>query len=356
MHPPRLAVLALLVLPALPASPVAQSDARPAVAAPIVSGLIVPNVPDVMIKTRRTSDRRAGMTMTETLHLKGGRQRREERLEAAPMNGLTNWASNGPPYTRITQCDERRTLILNQDAKTYAYDPIVDPAEFMARVRAQTAGDKQAPAQQAPTQQTSTPQTPSERTPPPQATARPTVTVTVDAVDTGERKQVGPLVARHVITTRTIDHGAGNVNIERQDGWYVDVPEPNCTTSEANAAYAMLVPTMTMLPHVKVNERGKVPRGYPIEETFQVTGRYATVGRTELIEVSGAPLDPALFTFPADFRPALPHPYGGYDLSRPDTILNRVQAFREVVADWTNYILRYGFQGILPGTTPPARY
>jgi hypothetical protein len=337
-RPSAFSPLVLFVLHAIAVPLVAQRDAQPR--------LVVPDAADVMIKTRHSSDRRVGFTTTETLYLKGARQRREERFEPVPLNGSSHWAFSGHALARISQCDQRRMLILNQDVKTYAYEPIADPAEWLARVRAKTNGNPQTPPQQALQKQA----------PPPPAAIRPTVTVTIDAVDTGERKPVGSYVARHVITTRTIDHGRGHVDIERQDGWYIDVPASNCLAGAA--ASAMLVPSdsMSMLPHVKFNVKGTAPRGYPVEETSHFGGRYPNVSRIELLEVSDGPLDPAVFDVPADYRPALPHPYGGYDLSKPDTFLNRAQAFRQVVADWTNYILRYGLQGILPGTTPPARY
>jgi hypothetical protein len=49
-------------------------------------------------------------------------------------------------------------------------------------------------------------------------------------------------------------------------------------------------------------------------------------------------------------------PDGSYDLSRPDTLMNRVDSYRELAAAWADYLLRNGLRGILPGTQPPARY
>jgi hypothetical protein len=75
-----------------------------------------------------------------------------------------------------------------------------------------------------------------------------------------------------------------------------------------------------------------------------------------LMAQSAAPLDDALFTPPPDYRAALQRPDGIYDLSKPDTLMNRVESYRELAAAWADYLLRNGLRGILPGTQAPARY
>jgi len=49
---------------------------------------------------------------------------------------------------------------------------------------------------------------------------------------------------------------------------------------------------------------------------------------------SSATLDPALFDLPSDYRPALPQLHGGYDLTRPDTLVNRVQSYWDELTRW----------------------
>ena len=68
--------------------------------------------------------------------------------------------------------------------------------------------------------------------------------------------------------------------------------------------------------------------GYAIEETtrFTQTGR-RDVERIELIELSEQPLDSSLFDIPRDYRPALPLFRGAYDMTKPDTLANRLQAY-----------------------------
>jgi hypothetical protein len=259
---------------------------------------VVPDVADVTIKTRRTNDRSPGVVITETLELKGARQRRDELVQSP--RGLASRV-----YGRITQCDQRQMLLLNHEAKTYAYEPLYVP------VPSSQAASSHAMA------------------------LGPTITMTVDAVDTGERKRFGRYVARHVITTRTVERGSGDVTVGRLDGWYIDVPEPNCQTAERTAA---LIATGT--PNVVVKRKGDARRGYPIEETYRFSGQHPIAGKTELIELSEAPLDDARFTVPAGYRMAMPSPFGGFDLSKPDTIGNRLQSYREVMAAWVDYFRR----------------
>jgi hypothetical protein len=52
--------------------------------------------------------------------------------------------------------------------------------------------------------------------------------------------------------------------------------------------------------------------------------------KTELLESSTAPLDPALFELPGGYQPAL-HTAWGYDFSRTDTMTNRAQYYWERV-------------------------
>ncbi|HYS70740.1 MAG TPA: hypothetical protein VEM14_10905 [Gemmatimonadaceae bacterium] len=47
----------------------------------------------------------------------------------------------------------------------------------------------------------------------------------------------------------------------------------------------------------------------------------------ELIELSEHSLDSSLFDIPRDHRPALPGIGGGYDMTKPDTLANRLQEY-----------------------------
>ena len=74
--------------------------------------------------------------------------------------------------------------------------------------------------------------------------------------------------------------------------------------------------------------KGAASRGYVIEETTRFTQRGGTyVDRVELIELSEHPLDLSLFDIQGDYRPALPLVRGGYDMTKPDTLANRLQVY-----------------------------
>jgi hypothetical protein len=78
-------------------------------------GFVVPNVPDLTIKTRETIDRPQSTVQTNTLYFKGAWQRRDLYLQfpsALPAQGTVRLAT-------IIRCDERRTLELNHEARLY---------------------------------------------------------------------------------------------------------------------------------------------------------------------------------------------------------------------------------------------
>jgi hypothetical protein len=305
---------------------VAQSAALPK--------LVVPDAPDVMIKTRRMIDRPGASVSTEVLYLKGARQRRESRVEEPPRYAAT--AAYRRSWIHISQCDERRTLLVNQDARTYAYEPITDPATYFDRYRAAAAAGREVALPE---------------------TTGPTVVITTDAVDTGERRRFGHYIARHLITTRKTEPEPGAVaraGTDTQDGWYIDVPDSGCIDWGREVTFSLGFAQIGVpRDHVVFKQRGTARRGYPIEETLRMGDeRTAIVTKLELVELSEAPLDPALFTVPPGYHAALPHPYGGYDLTKPDTLINRLESYRDVAVSWADYLLRNGLRGLLPGTQP----
>ena len=81
------------------------------------SRFVVPNVPDLTIKTRETTDLPQSTVQIKTLYFKGAWQRRDLYLRfpsALP-------AQRTMRHTTITRCDERRTLELSHEARLYAW-------------------------------------------------------------------------------------------------------------------------------------------------------------------------------------------------------------------------------------------
>lgn len=265
---------------------------------------VVPNAPDLMLKTRRAHEGRGASSMVEVLYIKGARQRREMIFESAGR-GRQRWI-------HITQCDEHRVLLLNDEAKTYGYEPIEGPSVLTVSLRPMSpAGPRTGPI----------------------------LTITIDSVDTGDRRPFGHYPARHVVTTRTTDRGVAGIPIatSERDGWYVDVPDAGCWAPSIDAE---LVASDTD-ERTHIEHRGTARRGYAIEETIRdATEPHTIFAKLELIDSSEAPLDDALFTVPPGYRAALPMPYGGYDLSKPDTLMNRLTVYRDFVVSWTYSLFR----------------
>ena len=266
---------------------------------------VVPNFADLMIKTRRTTGDR--FLNVETLYLKGSRQRREMITERP----------SSAKFINLRQCDRRRGYSLSETAKTYEDFPIEDWNERIKRARP---------------------------SPQPEMSGA-EVIVTVDSVDTGERRQFGSFEARHVKSTTKVEPGPGAVmeaSLKEVDGWYIDLPGLGCQESRGigvGLASSWVPGTPRKRDHVVVKQLGRSPRGFPIEETTRDTQRNLTsISTLELLEFSEVPLDDSLFELPSDYRPALRTPYGGHDMTKPDTLANRMRAYWDV---WTTSARRW---------------
>jgi hypothetical protein len=265
-----------------------------------LASTVVSNFSDLKIKTRRSDQ--AG-TMVETLYLKGARQRREY-LRDKPAKVR---------FASISRCDELKRIDLNDDARLYAELPILVWSERRKLTR----------------------------TMPPAHEHEMTgadVTTTADSVDTGERRQQGAYTARHIKIKIVVESGPGAAtpsSVEERDGWYIDLPGLGCQNSTVGVGFATLRPS-NRLDRFHFKQLGKAPGGFPIEETVTKTeAGKSMISKVELVEFSEAPLDGALFQVPKGYSPALSTPHGGYDMTRPETLGNRVQVYWAELKDWT---------------------
>ena len=254
--------------------------------------LVVPSFTDLTVKTRLTMG--GGHSSTQTLYLKGPRQRSEHLTDST--------GASRSQFITITQCDQKLRLNLNPQEKTYDSAPIEDWSERMKRARP---------------------------IPPVEMTGA-EVTVTIDSVDTGERRLLGTYQARHVKTTTKVEPGSGAVtpaSVTEVDGWYVDLPGLYCQDSRSVGTGWLSVDSGKR-DRVVFKRLGTAPRGYPIEETSHQTqsGR-TSITKVESLEFSEAPLDSSLFEIPADYTSALRLPGGGRDMTKPDTFGNRVRVY-----------------------------
>lgn len=225
--------------------------------------VVVPNFPDLTIKTRETFPN--NVTFRTNWYFRGPRQRMEQKLES-------------PPHTAtviLTQCDRGSDFILDAQKKTYLTQPVDEIVSGDPRKTPDRFGDTV------------------------------DVTVTTDSVDTGERRQVGSYQARRVKTTVTVDSNedAGVQGSRMEiDGWYIDLPGWNCRNDSGQQPGMILGSVGRHRPHYVFRQLGAARQGFAIERTIVSPQAGVTnVNRTELVELSEAPLDASLFEVPADY-------------------------------------------------------
>jgi hypothetical protein len=270
--------------------------------------IVVPNFPDLKITTRMTFGQ---FSIIQTLYLKGG----WERMETGNLTGQGSTGQNST-FATINQCDQRQSFYLNPATKTYLRRPIEDTAERIKRAKPVPATDLSGAD----------------------------VIVSINSVDTGERKQMGSYTAGHIKTTTTVKPGPGAstpASVEERDGWYIDLPGLGCYEHIGATVSWRLSASTGLRDRVHFEQIGTGKHGYPIEETKRNTQRgLNNDSRVELLEFSQAPLDSSLFELPADYSPALRTLNGNYDMNKPDTLRNRVQEYWAELVSATRRIFR----------------
>jgi hypothetical protein len=251
----------LVLLAALAAAPAVQS--------------VVPSFRDLTIKIRET--RGINPPMATAWYFKGPRERSEHYAEGTQHVGGYN--------ASIMQCDLRTIIHLNKSEKTYT---------SFRNGAVDHDGSRPTRLRPLPTE--------------------PDVTVTMDSVDTGERRQVAGYEARHIKSTVTITPSKGAATKPGKvvlDTWYLDLPGLYClegnTPRHLDPLVMRLIRPQGVHDRIVVNYAGVVPSGFVIEENgTQRVGRNVIVNKTELLEVSDQPLDDSLFEVPPDYSPAQP--------------------------------------------------
>lgn len=265
---------------------------------------VVPNFRDLTIKRRITEG--VGSPREMDLFLKGARSRIENRLPirmpSIPL--LNNVPSTNDPLTfmsgSISQCDLRTHYLLRPPFKTYIKQ--TDPER-------EREPDEISPLARM-----------SERHP-----DGPNVNVTVETIDTGERRQMGSYEARRVTTTITVAPGRkartrpARVEI---DGLYLDLQGMSClersTPEQPPALTKMVLKIVRNGDHPTIKELGTARRGFPAEEkSTRKQDENVIVDKVELLEFSEQTLDPSLFEPPADYTQQAPgqHPVPGERLN-----------------------------------------
>jgi hypothetical protein len=267
---------------------------------------IVPNHPDLAVKTHRTSS--DWLSQVDTLYLKGARERTEIVTEKPARADTIKFGV-------IRQCDKKRIFTLNERDKIYAASEIEDWSERLKKARPVSLAYSGAE-----------------------------VMMTIDSIDSGERRQFHHYSARHVIVKIRIEPGPGAstpASVEETDGWYIDLPGFGCQEQGLSGFARLSASSGNRQDRLQVKWLGKAARGYPIEETSVISGPgNKTTSKVELLEISEAALNPSLFELPAGYRQALQTGNGGADLTKPDTVSNRAQYYWTRLTFWMRGLFR----------------
>jgi len=215
-----------------------------------------------------------GQEMTSTTMIKGMRERSETSMPGMPA---------GMGMTTITECDLKRTIRINDNARKYMIEPM------------DTGEGEAPPASAGPVSGG-----PSRR--------GGVVTVTMNTVDTGERKDMFGFTARHMRQTMMMESSPdacnpNNMKMER-DGWYINLEYGlNCGSDRPPQAPSRM-PTGGCRDSYRYKRTGAANLGYPLTETIKMYGADGSLTMTmskEVIELSRQSLDAALFDVPAGY-------------------------------------------------------
>ncbi|HEX8492182.1 MAG TPA: hypothetical protein VF658_05020 [Pyrinomonadaceae bacterium] len=220
---------------------------------------------DVKISTKSSG---GGQSMTSTTYIKGARQRTE-----------------GLGYTTIYQCDLKRMIQINDKTRSYLITPL--------------AGANNSKPAASPAAGTG-------------ARRGGVITYTTTSTDTGERKQMLGLTAKHIKSKTVVEASEGacnSMNMEMEtDGWYVDLPTGQNCSMEAASSFPL--DQSECVDEVRYKTEGAVNTGYPIMTTTRMKFNMgadgpeipASTSTQEVVDISNATLDRALFEIPAGYK------------------------------------------------------
>lgn len=229
---------------------------------------------DIKMKTKNTS---AGNSSEGTIYIKGARQRSNQSFGA------------GFEMVTLTQCDLKRTVQINDKARTYMVTPMATAPPTTTTAEKQSA----APSQ-------------------PTTTRRGGVVTYISAVnDTGERKKIFGFTARHIKTSMTVESSPDACNPSRfrmeSDGWYIDLEFSfNCDMDGAPVASAPQGARPDCKDEVRFKRSGTGKLGYPVlvTTTIYLDGGQTSASTTEVVELTTTPLEASLFEVPAGYTEA----------------------------------------------------
>jgi hypothetical protein len=217
----------------------------------------------------------AGNISQGTTMIKGSRQRDETSM------------AMGQSQITITQCDLKRTIQINDSARKYIINSFATDEGDSAAAGGGHAQGAAGPAQKGGV-----------------------VTMTINTVDTGERKEMFGFTARHLKRTTMMESGPGACNQNKMkienDGWYINL-EYGLACESASRAPQMGPTSQGCRDRYQYHRTGPATLGFPLAETttmYGEDGRATFTMMKEVVEISRQSLDAALFEIPAGYTQA----------------------------------------------------
>ena len=242
--------------------------------------MVMTSFADVTIKQRITM---SGQKFESTKRIKGSRERSEQRIEMADPS----MAAYMPQVATITQCDLKRRIQINDRNKLYFLEPFELPV-------AET-----------------TPSRPGQPVASGPARKGGTMTMSYNVRDTGERKTIFGLQARHIISTQEMEaspdscNGPSKMKIE-YDGWYVDfAADFSCPVAALPPMGMGRMPKPDCVDRTVTRGTGTAPKGFLVEGTMRMFGADGSVQMsqtTETLELNRNPIDASLFDIPQGYQ------------------------------------------------------
>jgi len=235
----------------------------------------------------------SGMKSESTVYVKGMRK----RTEGQGMMGM------GAKITTIEQCDLQRTIKINDKKKLYFIEPFSKETDEVIDedVKPVTpAKNKTVPPKDNSTTQKGG-----------------VITMWYNITDTGERKKMYGLNARHVWTYQKMKPSPDACTMKdsfiiKTDGWYIDLPQFNCpiTYRPARTAQQADYKKPDCQDKFVTRRSGKGKLGFPLIETRTMimgnqgakTSEFETT--LETLELSTGKLDSMLFEIPPGYTEA----------------------------------------------------
>ena len=221
----------------------------------------------------------SGQNITSTVYVKGSRK----RSESSGIMGM------GSDVATIEQCDLKRTVQINDKKKLYFIEP------FAAEEPTAAASVKPGVTR------------------PGNVTRGGTITMTTSINDTGERKQMFGLTARHIKTSMTAQSSPdacskSDLSIET-DGWYVDLPMFSCpVTAPRDSLGYTREPKQGCQDRTIIKTSGGGKLGFPLQLTTTMKsgdGDGMAFSQTlETVEFTRSTLEDTLFELPPNYSAA----------------------------------------------------